>query len=637
MPSLVEIEINSNCNLSCSYCPNSIKKRRTTGNMDPALFARIINQLAEYNYSGRIAFEFYNEPLLCPNFDDFVRLTKKKLPLTTLVLYTNAVKIKSKEKFLSLREIGVDQFVITHHEQVQNLEFSKVYDSLSLAEKDGVLFQHHTEMKKFNRAGSLPELGRNEEVKHQPCSVPSIILTVTVEGKVLSCFEDYEESLSFGSVCEKNIIEIWNDDRFTTFQSDLKNGSRQKYQTCSGCNRVDTKMDIQADLQKRINLNKHLIDDQEAQAVAQVLKSGKLFRYQKEPGECEKFEKEISDLFCVKHSLLVTSGTNALVAALRALEISDGDEVIIPAYTYVATAGAVINVGATPVVVNIDKSLMIDPSEIKKAITSKTKAIIPVHMDGMSCDMDAIMQIANKHGLSVVEDCAQAFGAQYKNKYLGSIGHLGCFSFNRDKTITCGEGGLVVTSDSKLSERLLCIADQGYSFNPLHQNKLKMIQPFLGMSMRTSEITGAILRVQLRKLNIILQENKLRKEILEKTLQQSEFYRSKFTCIEVKDSTQCHSSIHLQFNDPEIAAVLSKRFLANKVMAIPITLRPAHCVWKWGHFLKTPYSKAQYIQSMDILMSTLRMEIDISLSLEETKILADKIRKLVENTISLKS
>ena len=184
------------------------------------------------------------------------------------------------------------------------------------------------------------------------------------------------------------------------------------------------------------------VGQKEIDAIAKVLGSGKVFRY----GlgcECDRFEKRYAKYLGVKHVHLTASGTNSLSAALIGLRLGPGDEVIVPACTYMASAVAVLVAGAIPVIVDIDESITLDPKALEAAIGPRTRAVIPVHMWGLPCDMDRIMRIARKHKLFVVEDACQAVGGAYKGRALGSIGDIGAFSFNYYKNMTAGEGGAV--------------------------------------------------------------------------------------------------------------------------------------------------------------------------------------------------
>ncbi len=194
---------------------------------------------------------------------------------------------------------------------------------------------------------------------------------------------------------------------------------------------------------------------EEIEAVKTVIKSTDLFRINNNAREVDHFEEEWAAKIGTKYALGLTSGTAALITSLAALGIGPGDEVIVPGYTFMATASAVLSVGAIPVIVEVDETLTIDPCEIEKKITKFTKAIIPVHLNGFPCDMDRIMQLAKKYDLKIVEDACQADGGSYKGMRLGSIGDIGTFSFNYYKIISSGEGGALVTNDKLLYQRAL--------------------------------------------------------------------------------------------------------------------------------------------------------------------------------------
>lgn len=191
------------------------------------------------------------------------------------------------------------------------------------------------------------------------------------------------------------------------------------------------------------------VGSEEVEAVSKVISSMRYFRYQGSEVQSltDQLEKKFTHHFQTTHTLMVTSGTNAITCALAAAGIGPGDEVIIPSFTFVATAISVLEVGAVPRIINIDSTLCMDPNELRGAVNKRTKAVIPVHMDGLACDMDRIMEIAREKGILVIEDAAQAVGGSYKGKRLGTIGDMGCFSFNVDKIISCGEGGALVTNN----------------------------------------------------------------------------------------------------------------------------------------------------------------------------------------------
>ncbi len=212
----------------------------------------------------------------------------------------------------------------------------------------------------------------------------------------------------------------------------------------------------------------------------------------------EKFETGFSEYSDCQYGAAVSNGTVALHLALIALGIGKGDEVIVPDFTYAATINTVIHANATPVIVDVEEdSWCIDPNEIEKAITSKTKAIIPVHIYGQSCDMEAIMTIAKKHKLRVIEDCAEAHGAMYKGRKVGSFGDVGCFSFFGNKVITTGEGGMCTTNNQKLDEQMRILRDHGMS-------KIKRYwHDVIGYNYRMTNLQAAIGLAQLERIEDI--------------------------------------------------------------------------------------------------------------------------------------
>jgi dTDP-4-amino-4,6-dideoxygalactose transaminase len=244
----------------------------------------------------------------------------------------------------------------------------------------------------------------------------------------------------------------------------------------------------------------YIVGEEEIDALAKVIRKGALFRYGV-GSECDRFEERYAHYLGVGHFALTVSGTYALSAAMTALGIGPGDEVLIPAHTYMATATAVLTTGAIPVVVNVDESITIDPAAVEDAIGPRTRAIVPVHMWGAACNMDAIMAIARRHGLWVIEDACQGVGGGYEGRKFGSIGHIGAFSFNYYKNMTAGEGGGVATSDERLAKRARCTIDPCHFYWTGRDEDLK---PFAGNGGRASELMGAMLNVQLDRIDGII-------------------------------------------------------------------------------------------------------------------------------------
>jgi len=246
--------------------------------------------------------------------------------------------------------------------------------------------------------------------------------------------------------------------------------------------------------------------EDEIAAASEVLRSGKVNYWTGE--QVKLFETEFANYLGAEYAVAVANGTLALELALHALEIQPGDEVIVPSCTFIATASAVVARGATPVVADIEiDSLNISIDTIKPHITSKTKAIIVVHLAGYPCDMDAIMQFARQHNLYVIEDCAQAHGAKYKNQYVGTFGDIAAFSFCQDKIMTTGgEGGMVVTNNQTLYQRAWSYKDHGKDFDLVfnkktHEPGYRWLHTDFGTNWRMTEMQAAIGRVQLNKLN----------------------------------------------------------------------------------------------------------------------------------------
>ena len=239
------------------------------------------------------------------------------------------------------------------------------------------------------------------------------------------------------------------------------------------------------------------VGEAEIEALTRVIRSGALFRYGV-GHECERFEQRYAAYLGVKHFALAASGSHALAAAMTAVGLGPGDEVLIPAHTYMATATSVLTAGAIPVIVDIDESVTIDPAAIEAAIGPRTRAVVAVHMWGAACDMDAIMEIARRRDLIVIEDACQGVGGGCRGRKFGAVGHIGAFSFNYYKNMTAGEGGGVAVNDDAVAERVRCAID------PCHfywQGRSDAVQPFSGNGARASELTGAMLNVQLDRLD----------------------------------------------------------------------------------------------------------------------------------------
>ena len=265
----------------------------------------------------------------------------------------------------------------------------------------------------------------------------------------------------------------------------------------------------------KIPINMPILGKEEVMAVSTVLKNGSLTSSANLGGKhVQVFEKKFASFVKSKYAITVNSGTAALQASLHALDIKKGDEVIIPSFTFVATANAVVSTGAKPVFVDILKeNYTMDPNDLQKKITKKTRAIILVHLYGNVSHIEEISEISKKYNLHVIEDSAQSLGSVYKGKHTGTFFEMGCYSMYPTKVMTSGEGGVIVTNSKKFRDKLLMIRNHGM----VHGYDSKIF----GLNLRLPEINAAIATVQLKKLPNFLKSRKINAELLSKLLSDS--------------------------------------------------------------------------------------------------------------------
>ncbi len=259
------------------------------------------------------------------------------------------------------------------------------------------------------------------------------------------------------------------------------------------------------------------IDEEEEAAVLEVLRSRRLFRYygpNPGPSRVAELEQAFAQDVGAARGLALTSGTAALISGLIGLGIGPGDEVILPAYTWIASASAVVAVGAVPIMAEVDDSLTLDPQDVEAKISPYTRAILPVHMRGAPCQMDALMALAARHDLRVLEDAAQANGASYQGKRLGAWGDAGAFSLQFNKIITAGEGGMLTTSDEQVYLRAVMYQDVVGG----QRNNVPADEILPGINFRMPELLGAVALVQLRRLRGLLDDMRARKRFLKGVL-----------------------------------------------------------------------------------------------------------------------
>ncbi|NLO82725.1 MAG: aminotransferase class V-fold PLP-dependent enzyme [Clostridiales bacterium] len=395
-----------------------------------------------------------------------------------------------------------------------------------------------------------------------------------------------------------------------------------------------------------------VIDDEEIQAVTELLRNPELlFRYRgSEPGQSSLFEREVEEKLGIKHALFVNSGTSALTCCLAGWEIGPGDEVIIPAYTYIATAAAVINVGAVPVLAEIDESLGLDPEDVEKKITPHTKAIIAVHMQGVPARLDAIREVASKHNLLLIEDACQAIGSKYKGEYTGTKSHAVAWSLNYYKVITCGEGGVFMTNDDAAFLRGVYQSDPG---TPMWDSDLKAdlnIPPFTRAGYRGNEIAAAIARVQLRKMDRILEYTRGLKKLLLENLNEPIHYQRQHVddpegdcgisfamIVESKEAAERFSKALLE-EGLSIGSIYNEGFPDRHIYSYWDSVLTKTGATPMGYPWKDPaymgsveYSKDMCPRTLDILSRCLRLAIHMRMTEQNILEIAEAINKVDRN------
>lgn len=318
--------------------------------------------------------------------------------------------------------------------------------------------------------------------------------------------------------------------------------------------------------------------DEEAKAVTKTLLSNKVNYWTGQ--ECRVFEKEFSKFADSKHAIALANGTVALDLALKALRVGSGDEVIVTPRTFLASVSSVVNCGATPVFADVNlNSQNIEADNIEKALTNKTKAVIVVHLAGMPADMDPIMELAEKHKFFVIEDCAQAHGAKYKGRSVGSIGHIGAWSFCQDKIMTTGgEGGMVTTNDESLWKSMWSYKDHGKSwdaiYNQEHPPGFRWLHESFGTNWRMTEMQAAIGRIQLKKMNDWTRKRQSNAELLEQVAKRYELLR---TVKVPKDVSHAEYKHYFFVNKERLARDWTRDRIVNEIMSAGVPCYQGSC------------------------------------------------------------
>jgi dTDP-4-amino-4,6-dideoxygalactose transaminase len=391
------------------------------------------------------------------------------------------------------------------------------------------------------------------------------------------------------------------------------------------------------------------LDEKEEQAVLEVIRSKRLFRYYgPHPGssQVEAFEQEFSRHMGAKYAVGVTSGTAALICGLAALGVGPGDEVIVPAYTWIATASAVVAVGAVPVLAEVDESLTLDPADLERVTSPYTKAVIPVHMRGAPCQMQAILEFARRHNLKVLEDTAQANGASFAGRRLGTWGDAGAFSLQFNKIITSGEGGAVITDQEDVWERVQMFHDVVGG----QRNKIPDSEILPGINFRMPELLGAVARVQLRRLETLLETMRRNKRLLKESM--AEAARRKGITFRRLNDPQGEAAIALVFFAPDapaakrIASALEAEGGEAWILYSPEVV-DYHVYPHWSpimnqrtwsaeggpwrnHPRKIAYSKEMCPRTLDLLSRAVHIDVSPELTSENLEELADALNRALE-------
>lgn len=389
--------------------------------------------------------------------------------------------------------------------------------------------------------------------------------------------------------------------------------------------------------------------DLERKEVNDVLETGVLMRYgfdgmRNNIFKAKDLETEIQNRFKVKHAQLVSSGTAAVSVAMALSGVGVGDEVIMPTFTFVASFEAILMLGATPVLVDIDNTLTLCPKAVEKAITPKTKAIMPVHMCGSMANLDALKSICKTHNLKLIEDACQAIGGTYNGKALGTIGDAGCFSFDYVKTVTCGEGGTVITNNDDYALKADLYQDHGHDH--VGNDRGAETHPYLGYNFRISELNAAIGLAQFKRLDEFLDLQEKHYTILRQEL-------NSINAIEFRTvpngGVESYAFLNFFLPTLEIARKVSADFKSEGIdVCFHYYDNSWHYVRKWEHLkeAKSLYrlpepvkqglsniSKQDFSQSDHFIGRNISCLIKIGWTEEEVKLRALKMTEIINRHI----
>lgn len=380
------------------------------------------------------------------------------------------------------------------------------------------------------------------------------------------------------------------------------------------------------------------IGKEEIDAVTEVLRAKSMYRFYgpKFLNITGKFEADLSKYFSKKYALAVSSGTAGLHTSLVGLGVGEGDEVIIPAYAWVACPDAVVAARGTPVLANVDDSLTMDPVDAEKRITNRTKAIMAVHIRGTPCNIDALSKLAKDYGIALLEDVAQAFGGSYRGKRLGTFGKVASLSFQLNKMISAGEGGGVITDDREVYERSVMFHDVGTPYRAWEDKNLKFeAAPFPGVNYRMNEVSAAILREQLKKVDWIIGDIKKNKARIKKGISDI----GGITFRRLNDAAGEAGISLVFFTKTPAQAIKFKHALRAENIWTTSGSYPAvvydpqsndgHVFMHWGHVFKgIDRVKKQYQQSLDYMSRAVHLDVSPLLTESDCDDIVEAVHKV---------
>ena len=368
------------------------------------------------------------------------------------------------------------------------------------------------------------------------------------------------------------------------------------------------------------------IGKEEREAIDEIFtkNKGMLYRYGTDKSRVKAFETVFQEQFKIKYAHAVSSGTAALKLSLQALGVKPGDEVITQAHTFIATVEAICEVGATPVIANIDKSLNMDPESLQQEITSKTKVVIPVHMSGVPCDMKRIKKVVEQSGtnIKILEDNAQCPGATFKGQYTGTIGDVGIFSFDYGKMLTTGEGGMVVTNDENIYKIVRSLSDHGHAFNPeVPRGGDGCIG--VGFNYKMNELQGALGLVQLHRLSDVIALHRKNKQLLLNGIKDLVDLRQR-----PDPSGDIGASVSFFFEIPQQAQLFVKKWNAKGYGTFNLPdAKKWHSACEWNHI---KMQTTGLMISNNLLNRCVAIPITAKMSKEEIEKEIEDIKEIIE-------